>query len=45
MNLRVNHNKRFYTEWYTGAALYYRPDNLSNEYKDVYVGVNAHFVF
>lgn len=45
VNLRVNHNKRFYTEWYTGAALYYRPDNLSNEYKDIYVGANAHFVF
>ena len=45
VNLRVNHNKRFYTEWYTGAAFYYRPDNLSNEYKDVYVGVNAHYVF
>ena len=45
VNLRVNHNKRFYTEWYTGAAFYYRPDNLSNEYKDVFVGVNAHYVF
>lgn len=45
MNLRVNHNKRFYTEWYTGTAIYFRPDNLSNEYNDIYLGVNAHFVF
>lgn len=45
VNLRVNHNKRFYTEWYTGTAIYLRPDNLSNEYNDIYLGVNAHFVF
>jgi hypothetical protein len=45
VNLRINHNKRFYTEWYTGTAIYFRPDNLSNEYKDIYVGANAHFVF
>ena len=45
VNLRVNHNKRFYTEWYAGMGLYFRPDNLSNEYNDIYVGVNAHFVF
>lgn len=45
VNLRVNHNKRFYTEWYTGTAIYLRPDNLSNEYNDIYFGVNAHFVF
>ncbi len=45
VNLRVNHNKRFYTEWYTGTAIYFRPDNLSNEYNDIYLGVNAHFVF
>ena len=45
VNLRVNHNKRFYTEWYTGTAIYFRPDNLSNEYNDIYLGVNAHFGF
>ena len=44
-NLRVNHNKKFYTEWFVGNALYYRPDNQSNEYNDFYVGVNAHYVF
>lgn len=44
-NLRVNHNKKFYTEWFLGNALYYRPDNPSNEYNDFYVGVNAHYVF
>ena len=44
-NLRVNHNKKFYTEWFIGNALYLRPDNPSNEYNDFYVGVNAHYVF
>ena len=44
-NLRVNHNKKFYTEWYAGTGLFFRPDNLSNEYKDIYVGVNAFYVF
>ena len=44
-NLRVNHNKKFYTEWILGNALYVRPDNPSNEYNDFYVGVNAHYVF
>ena len=45
VQLRVNHNKTFYTEWYVGTALYFRPDNLSNDYKDIYSGVNANFVF
>ena len=44
-NLRVNHNKKFYTEWILGNALYIRPDSPSNEYNDFYVGVNAHYVF
>lgn len=44
-NLRVNHNKKFYTEWFLGNALYFRPDNPGNEYNDFYVGVNAHYVF
>ena len=44
-NLRVNHNKKFYTEWYLGTGLFFRPENLSNEYNDFYVGVNAHYVF
>ena len=44
-NLRVNHNKKFYTEWYLGTGLYFRPDNLSNEYNDFYIGVDAHYVF
>ena len=44
-SLRVNHTKRLSTEWYTGAALYYRPDNLSDEYKDIYGGVRVNYVF
>ncbi|MCQ2061358.1 MAG: hypothetical protein MJY47_07215 [Fibrobacter sp.] len=45
INLRVNHTKHLYSEWYTGAAIYYRPDNLSCEYKDVYGGINVNYVF
>jgi hypothetical protein len=45
VNLRVNHNKKFYTEWFVGTAVYFRPDNKSNEYSDIYMGVNAHYVF
>ena len=45
MNVRVNHNKKFYTEWFVGSAVYFRPDNKSNEYSDIYMGVNAHYVF
>ena len=45
INLRVNHNKHFYSDWFTGAAVYYRPDYLSNEYKDIYYGININYVF
>lgn len=45
LNLRVNHTKRFYSEWYTGAGLYYRPDNRSSEYKDFFGGVRLNYVF
>ena len=45
VNVRMNHNKKFYTEWFVGSAVYFRPDNKSNEYSDIYMGVNAHYVF
>lgn len=45
VNLRVNHSKRLSTDWYTGTALYYRPDNLSDEYKDIYAGIRVNYVF
>jgi len=45
INLRINHNKHFYSDWYTGAAFFYRPDYLSNEYKDIYGGINLNYVF
>ena len=44
-SLRVNHTKRLSTEWYTGAALFYRPDNISDEYKDIYGGVRVNYAF
>ena len=44
-SLRVNHTQHLSTEWYTGAAFYYRPDNLSDEYKDIYGGVRVNYVF
>ena len=45
INLRVNHTKRLSSEWYTGAAYYHRPDNLSDEYKDIYAGIRVNYVF
>ncbi|MBR6379034.1 MAG: right-handed parallel beta-helix repeat-containing protein [Fibrobacter sp.] len=45
LNVRVNHNKHFYSDWYVGSAIYYRPDYLSNEYKDIYGGINLNYVF
>ncbi|MBR5411652.1 MAG: right-handed parallel beta-helix repeat-containing protein [Fibrobacter sp.] len=44
-SLRVNHTQHLSTEWYTGTALYYRPDNLTDEYKDIYGGVRVNYVF
>ena len=45
INLRINHSKHFYSDWYTGAAFFYRPDYLANEYKDIYGGINLNYVF
>lgn len=45
INVKLNHTKHLGTEWYTGTAMFYRPDNLSDEYKDFYVGVNVNYVF
>lgn len=45
LNLRVNHTKRLYSEWYTGTALYFRPDNESSEYTDIYGGVRVNYQF
>ena len=45
LNVRVNHNKHFYSDWYVGSAIYYRPDYLTNEYKDIYGGINLNYVF
>ena len=44
-SLRINHSKHFYSEWVFGAGIFYRPDNLSNEYKDVYGGLNLNYTF
>lgn len=45
VNVRVNHSKRLNSEWYTGAAMYYRPENISNQYKDIFYGVRVNYVF
>ena len=45
ISLTVNHTKRLSSEWYAGAGLYYRPDNLSNEYKDIYGGIRVNYQF
>lgn len=45
LSLRVNHTKHWSSEWYTGTAMYFRPDNKSDEYKDIYGGVRVNYVF
>lgn len=45
VNFRVNHTSHLYSEWFAGTGLYFRPDNLSDEYKDIYFGVNVNYVF
>lgn len=45
LNFRVNHTKNFFSEWNAGFTYYYRPDNLSNEYKDIFGGVRLNYVF
>lgn len=45
VNLTVNHSQRLSSEWYVGTGLYYRPDNRSNEYKDVYGGIRVNYQF
>lgn len=45
LNVRINHNKHFYSDWYVGTGIFYRPDYLANEYKDIYGGINLNYVF
>ena len=45
VSLRVNHTKRFYSVWNLGAASYWRPDDLSSEYRDFFGGVQLNYVF
>ena len=45
VSLRVNHTKRFYSVWNFGAAGYYRPDDLSSEYRDIFGGVQLNYIF
>ena len=44
-SLTVNHTKRLSSQWYVGSAMYYRPDNLSDEYKDIYGGIRVNYAF
>jgi len=45
INLKVNHTKHWNSEWFAGTAMYYRPDNHMDEYKDIYGGVRVNYVF
>lgn len=44
-NLHINHTKRLNSEWYLGVLMNYRPDNLFNEYKDIFGGVRVNYAF
>ena len=44
-NLTVNHTRRLSSDWYVGSALYYRPDDLSEEYKDIFGGIRVNYAF
>lgn len=45
VKVRVNHTKKLNSEWFIGTAMYYRPENLSNDYKDAFGGVRVNYVF
>lgn len=45
MRFRVNHSEHFYSEYIVGAGIYYRPSDLSNEYKDIFGGINLNYTF
>lgn len=44
-HLRINHSKQFYSEYFFVAGFHYRPENLSNEYKDISGGINLNYTF
>lgn len=43
--LRVNHTDKLYTEWTVGTVMNYRPDNLADEYKDLYFIASLNYAF
>lgn len=45
IRFRINHSKHFYSEYIVGAGLHNRPDNLSNEYKEAFGGINLSYTF
>lgn len=45
VKVRINHTNHLNSEWYLGTAMYYRPENLGNEYKDAFGGVRVNYVF
>lgn len=43
--LRVNHSDKLYTVWTLGTVMNYRPDNLADEYKDLYIIASLNYSF
>lgn len=45
MALRFNHTENLYTEWTLGTVMNYRPDNKSDQYKDIYGIASLNYSF
>lgn len=44
-SVKINHSERLYSEWICRGEFFNRPDQMSNEYKTLYVGVNFNYSF
>ena len=44
-SVKINHTNRLYSEWICRGEFFDRPDQMSNEYKTLYVGVNFNYSF
>lgn len=44
-SIKINHSQKIYSEWICRGEFFDRPDQMSNEYKTLYVGVNFNYSF
>ncbi|NLG39571.1 MAG: hypothetical protein GX545_06585 [Fibrobacter sp.] len=45
VSAKINHTKQLFSEWICRGEVFDRPDQISNEYKDLYVGFTINYSF